>query len=395
MTMKRIPVYTLFCVAIFVILVGCDATIDPITDDSESIARKFGTNINLTQLDNYAAQPVPFYIQKDNAPNTPVENSKATLGRVLFYDKELSIDRTISCASCHQQSHAFSDLAVASKGVDGTTGRHSMRLINVQFALEPRFFWDERAATLENQVTEPIKDHIEMGFSGQNANSSFNDLVNRLAGLDYYDYLFRFVYGDNTISEGRIQESLAHFVRSIQSFDSKYDIGRAQVQGNLANFPNFTDQENVGKMLYTQAPNFNQAGSRVSGGLGCQRCHNAPEFDIDPVSRNNGVILSISGQIDLTNTRSPSLRDLVGPSGILNGPLMHNGTFTTLESVLLHYNNLTTSLNPQLDPGLRPGGNPQRLNMTQQEVDAVVAFLKTLTGSNVYTDEKWSDPFIR
>jgi len=393
--MKRIPVNTLFCVTLFVILVGCDATTDPITVDSESIARKFGTNINLNQLDNYAAQPIPAYITKNNAPNSPVENSKATLGRVLFYDKELSIDRTISCASCHQQSHAFSDVAVASKGVDGTTGRHSMRLINVQFALEPRFFWDERAATLENQVTEPIKDHIEMGFSGQNANSSFDDLVIRLSGLDYYDTLFRFVYGDNTISESRIQESLAHFVRSIQSFDSKYDIGRAQVQGNLASFPNFTDQENEGKMLYTTPPIFNTADSRISGGLGCQRCHNAPEFDIDPVSRNNGVIRSISGQLDLTNTRAPSLRDMVDPSGNLNGPLMHNGAFATLESVLLHYDDLTTSINPQLDPRLRVGPNAQRLNMTQQEVDAVVAFLKTLTGSNVYTDEKWSDPFIR
>lgn len=393
--MNRASVNILFIASLFICLISCETAISPPTDDSESIARKFGTNIDLTQLDNYAAQPVPFYIHKYNAPNAPIENEKATLGRVLFYDKELSIDRTISCASCHQQSLAFSDMEVASDGVAGTTGRHSMRLINARFALEPRFFWDERAATLENQVTEPIKDHIEMGFSGINANTSFDDLVTRLSGLEYYDNLFRFVYGDNTISESRIQESLAHFVRSIQSFDSKYDVGRAQVQGNMANFPNFTDQENVGKMLYTMAPAFNQAGVRVAGGLGCQGCHRAPEFDIDPGTRNNGVILSISNQQDLTNTRAPSLRDLIGPNGNINGPFMHNGSFATLEAVLLHYNDLTTSVNPQLDPRLRPNGLPQKLNMTQQEVDAVVAFLKTLTGSNVYTDEKWSDPFIR
>jgi len=393
--MRRTPIKTIIYFILLLSLTNCDSALSPEVDDSESIVRKFGSNINLNQLENYSAQPIPAYITKDNAPNSPISNEKATLGRVLFYDKELSINRTISCASCHQQAFAFSDLDVASDGVDGTTGRHSMRLINVRFAMEPRFFWDERAASLELQVTEPIKDHVEMGFSGNNPNSTFNDLVNRLSGLDYYRHLFTFVYGDNTISEARIQESLAHFVRSIQSFDSKYDIGRAQVQGNMINFPNFTAQENMGKMLFTMGPTFNPIGNRVSGGLGCQRCHQAPEFDIDPGSRNNGVIQSISGQVDLTNTRAPSLRDLVGMNGSLNGPLMHNGAFTSLESAIFHYNDLTVNLNPQLDPRLRPAGNPQKLNMTQLEVDAVVAFLKTLTGSNVYVDKKWSDPFIR
>ncbi len=393
--MRRTWFQPIICSILIINLFSCDSTISPETDDSESISRKFGSNINLSQLENYSAQPVPGYITKNNAPNNPVSNEKATLGRVLFYDKELSIDRTVSCASCHQQGLAFSDLAVASDGVAGTTGRHSMRLINVRFAQEPRFFWDERAASLEHQVTEPIKDHVEMGFSGNNPNSTFDDLVNRLSGLDYYRHLFSFVYGNNTISEARIQESLAHFVRSIQSFDSKYDVGRAQVQGNMINFPNFTAQENMGKMLFTMGPTFNPVGNRVSGGLGCQRCHQAPEFDIDPGSRNNGVIQSIAGQIDLTNTRAPSLRDLIGPNGNLNGPLMHNGSFTSLESTIFHYNDLTANVNPELDPRLRPAGNPQKLNMTQQEVDAVVAFLRTLTGSNIYMDKKWSDPFIR
>jgi cytochrome c peroxidase len=392
-----IRAYSLLFIYVLLLFVigGCETSSVTETDDSESIARIFGNNINLNQLDNYSAQPIPSYITKDNAPSSPISNAKATLGRVLFYDKELSINRTVSCASCHQQSAAFSDLAKSSKGVSGTTARHSMRLVNVLFATEPRFFWDERAATLELQVTEPIKDHIEMGFSGQSVNSSFTDLVNRLSGIDYYRHLFSFAYGDNSINEQRIQESLAHFVRSIQSFDSKYDVGRAQVQGNMINFPNFTAQENMGKMLFTMAPTFNPVGNRVSGGLGCQRCHQAPEFDIDPGSRNNGVIQSISGQVDLTNTRAPSLRDLIGPNGNLNGPLMHNGAFASLESAILHYNDLTDNVNPQLDPRLRPAGNPQMLNMTQAEVEAVVAFLRTLTGTALYTDKKWSDPFTR
>lgn len=377
------------------LFVGCEKSLSPENEDAQILAKTFGSNINLTQLDNYASQPVPVYITKNNAPNAPVSNEKATLGRVLFYDKELSIDRTISCASCHQQAAAFGDLAVASKGVNGNTGRHSMRLINTKFAIEPRFFWDERAPSLELQVTQPIKDHLEMGFSGIGTNATFNDLIRRLSDLEYYPILFRLAYGDATVSEARIQESLAHFVRSIQSFDSKYDAGRAQAPNIEANFPNFTMQENMGKMMFTMAPNFDANGNRIGGGFGCQGCHQAPEFDISPASRNNGVIRSISGETDLTNTRSPSLRDLFGPNGSLNGPLMHNGAFTSLEAVLSHYNDLTPNQNPQLDPRLQPGGNPQKLNISPQQAAAIVAFIKTLTGRNIYTDKKWADPFMR
>lgn len=379
----------------FIVLNGCEKSLSPENEDAQILAKTFGSNINLTQLDNYASQPVPVYITQNNAPNAPVSNEKATLGRVLFYDKELSIDRTISCASCHQQAAAFGDVTVASKGVNGNTGRHSMRLINAKFARLQQFFWDKRAPSLELQVTQPIKDHLEMGFSGIGTNASFNDLTRRLSDLEYYPILFRLAYGDASISEARIQESLAHFIRSIQSFDSKYDAGLAQSTNIGASFPNFSQQENMGKMLFTMPPNFDANGNRISGGIGCNSCHQAPEFDGSPASGNNGVIRSISGEIDLTNTRSPSLRDLFGPNGSLNGPLMHNGAFTSLEAVLAHYNDLTPNLNPQLDTRLRPAGNALKLNLTQQEINAVVAFMKTLTGQNVYTDKKWADPFVR
>ena len=109
---------------------------------------------------------VPSYIIKSNVGSNLITDKGATLGRVLFYDKKLSSNNTISCASCHQQANAFSDVAVASQGVNGTTGRHSMRLINNRFANEAKFFWDERAINLETQTTMPIKDHGEMGYSG-------------------------------------------------------------------------------------------------------------------------------------------------------------------------------------------------------------------------------------
>lgn len=125
--------------------------------------------LDLGKPDNYANQTVPAYITKDNTPPVNILNDKtATLGRVLFYDKKLSTNNTISCASCHHQQFAFGDTASASVGVNGTTGRHAMRLINGRFANEGSFFWDERAATLEQQTLEPIQDHVEMGFSGQN-----------------------------------------------------------------------------------------------------------------------------------------------------------------------------------------------------------------------------------
>jgi cytochrome c peroxidase len=114
---------------------------------------------------NYANQNIPAYIRKDNTGSNSITNEAATLGRVLFYDKSLSENKTISCSSCHQQAHGFSDIATQSTGKDGKlTARHSMRLINSRFSNEIKFFWDERAATLENQTTQPVRDHVEMGL---------------------------------------------------------------------------------------------------------------------------------------------------------------------------------------------------------------------------------------
>lgn len=341
--------------------------------------------LDLTTLHNYSNQVRPAFINRDNTPgNNPVTDSGATLGRVLFHDRRLSRDNSVSCSSCHVQSHAFADTAIASSGVAGTTDRHAMRLINARFANEPRFFWDERATSLENQTTQPIRNHVEMGFSGASGDPAFSELVTRLTGIPEYRVLFAMTFGNATITEMRIQRSLAQFVRSIQSFDSKYDAGRAVANDNQP-FPNFSPQENAGKALFLAGP--------AQGGAGCAVCHAPPEFDIDPNSNNNGVITAISGGTDLTNTRAPSLRDLVGPGGRSNGGFMHNGGFSTIADVINHYNSIPGD-NPNLDPRLRrPGGGVQNLNLNQAQKDNLAAFLRTLTGVTVYTDEKWSDPF--
>jgi cytochrome c peroxidase len=269
-----------------------------------------------------------------------------------------------------------------------------MRLVNERFGVEAKFFWDERAASLESQSTQPIADHKEMGFSGQAGRASIAALLAKLQATDYYNELFKFVYGDITVTEPRLQECLAQFVRSIQSFDSKYDVGRAQVNNDRQNFPNFTAQENVGKDLFLTPPVFDGNSSRIGGGLGCNGCHNAPEFDIDPNTRNNGVIALAAGAgQDVSITRAPTLRDLVNNKGELNTRLMHTGGIRDLATAVSHYGGFIND-NRNLDQRLKPNGvNVQRLNLQPAEIAAVVAFLKTLAGTNVYTDKKWATPF--
>jgi hypothetical protein len=182
----------------------------------------------------------------------------------------------------------------------------------------------------------------------------------------------------------RIQNAIAQFVRSIESFDSKYDIGRALAEDSQP-FPNFSVSENNGKQLFLGPPN--------QGGAGCAVCHRPPEFDIDPNSRNNGIITAIGGGVDLSNTRSASLRNLVGSAGEFNGAYMHNGSFPAIAQVINHYNAIPAD-NPNLDPRLRrPGGGGQTLNLTPQQRFDLEAFLITLSGNAVYTDERWSSPF--
>lgn len=391
---KTILIFTLSLIAF---IYACSKQDTPTTDPYAAIKARFGTKIDPENLFNYAGQAKPGYITKDNSQGNSISNAKATLGRVLFYDKSLSIDNTVSCGSCHKQEFAFGDTALASNGVQGgVTGRHSMRLINTRFADEIKFFWDERAATLEAQTTRPIQDHAEMGFSGQNGRADINGLITKLSAIDYYKELFQFVYGNTTITEQRMQECLAGFVRSIQSFDSKYDIGRAAAPNDGAPFQNFTAQENLGKQLFLQPPQFDATGSRIGGGVGCQGCHRAPEFDIDPNSRNNAVTRRLNNVpgLDLLNTRSPTLRDAVNAAGGSNGAFMHSGVFPTLQNAIGHYNNIdVVAGNTNLDPRLAPGGNGQRLNMTPAELNALIAFIRTLSGTNVYKDVKWSDPF--
>jgi cytochrome c peroxidase len=127
-------------------------------------------------------------------------------------------------------------------------------------------------------------------------------------------------------------------------------------------------------------------------------CHRAPEFDIDPNSRNNGII-GVAGSttlIDVTNTNAPNLRNLLNPAGVINGAFMHDGSLTNLAAVVNHYNQIVVNpANTNIDPKLNGGGGRgQNLRLSAAQQSAIVAFLGTLSGRDVYTNKKWGNPFL-
>ena len=328
---------------------------------------------NPTLPPSFSQNPI---LAQDNTPvNNPVTNAGATLGRVLFYDKRLSLNQTISCSSCHQREHGFSDPRKFSVGfLGGQTGRNSMGLQNARWYQRRAFFWDERAATLEDQVLQPIQNSVEMGMT-------LPDLVTRLSAEPFYQTLFTYAFGSAGITSNRISLALAQFVRSIVSTQSKFDIGAA------SGFSNFTAQENLGRQIFN-----GQVGNAT-----CNACHGTDNFVPGPAINNNGlenpyVDKGLGGITERTQDEGlfkvPSLRNIERTA-----PYMHDGRFATLEEVVEFYNSGVVN-HPNLSPPLRvAGGAVRRLNLTNAQKAALVAFLKTLTDDSIATDEKFSDPF--
>ncbi len=213
------------------------------------------TTLNLSALANYAAPVLPAYydgtvLALDNTPvNNVIDNKVATLGRVLFYDKRLSINDSISCSSCHQQSFGFDDPRKFSVGFSGSafTDAHAMRLGNIRYYQPGSMFWDKRTASVELQASQPIQHPVEMGFVA--GVGGINALVTKLSATPYYPDLFTFAFGDAVITEARIQQALAQFERAMVSTNSKWDSAYAQVYTPNGNrglgtplLPNFTVQ---------------------------------------------------------------------------------------------------------------------------------------------------------
>ena len=322
----------------------------------------------------------------DNTPaDNPVTDAGVTLGRVLFYDTRLSANGTISCASCHVQAHGFGDPRRFSVGFNGArTPRRSMRLTNARYYARGRFFWDERADTLEAQVLAPFTDPVEMGLPP-------GALEPMVTATPYYPPLFEAAFGTAEITERRIARALAQFVRALVSADSRYD--RALREGPPGS-PEFaarlTAPERLGHQLFVTVPGENVRGA------GCARCH-ATDAQVSLSPRNIGLDPAGEGDVGAGDGRfkAPSLRN-VGVSA----PYMHDGRFSTLREVVEHYDRQVQT-NPFLDMTLIDrrravtGGpiTPVPLELTEDEIDALVAFLQTLTDPGFLADPRFSDPF--
>lgn len=329
----------------------------------------------------------PALLAMDNTPANPaLSDAIATLGRVLFYEKNLSENSTVACASCHIQANGFSDPDRFSEGfAGGVTPRNSMGLANNRFYENGHYFWDERADTLENQVLEPIQNDVEMGLT-------LNQAVSNIETRPYSNYLFSQAFGSSTVTSGRISTALSQFVRSIVSYQTSFDAGLAMTGDVRDPFPNYTRAQNDGKLLF------------FSGRTQCANCHvnnrqNNQAVFLPGNPLNNGLdvglVNSDNGLGDLSGLSSdngkfkvPSLRNIG-----LTAPYMHDGRFSTLAQVIEHYNSGVRD-HPNLSPQLRVRGNQvRRLNLSNTEKQDLEDFLITLTDSVLIGDTRFSNPF--
>lgn len=303
----------------------------------------------------------------DDAPvEHPITNAGATLGRVLFYDRRLSADGRIACSSCHIQEFGFADTVPFSRGVDGRRpARRTMALANARFNANGRYFWDERAPSLEAQVLQPIQDPREMGME-------LATLERKLAGERFYQALFSAAFGSPDVTRERIAIALAQFVRSLVSGSSRYDAVFAT--GGAPDPSVLTDQE--------------QEGMRLFSASGCAGCHRSIAQFADQPSNNGLDVTPADSGAGRGRFKPPSLRNVA-----VRPPYMHDGRFRTLREVVEFYDRgvqPSADLDPRL---LTPDGRARRLGLREEQIDALVAFLESLTDSSFLRDDRFADPF--
>ncbi len=311
-------------------------------------------------------------------PNIPADNpltaSKISLGKMLFYDTKLSSDNTINCASCHIQNNAFADPNQFSTGVNGAQGdRQGMAIFNLAFH-EGGFFWDGRATTLREQALGPIENPLEM-------NETLPNVIAKLNQDNDYLAAFTLAFGDNNITSERIALALENFMFSITSDNSKYD-------QFLAGNANLTASEERGRQLFFGGGGGpgNGPGGNGLGGANCVRCHGGPNFDdrrFFNIGLDSDANISDIGRQAVTGNpndrgkfKTTSLRNIA-----VTAPYMHDGSMTSWNQVLNHYNN-GIEMSATLDPGLRNAAQ-NGMGLSQQDRNDIVNFLQTLT-DNTY-----------
>ena len=323
-----------------------------------------------------------------------MDNLTATLGRVLFYDKALSIDRSTSCSTCHLQAAAFAENIPVSVGLNEELGtRNSIGLGSfismrqqyyggavVAIATNNKFFWDERASTIHEQMTEAIESPIEMGMN-------IPDLVNRVKAEPHYQLLFKKAFNDDKITSNRIFSAMQTFMSTIHSTSSRFDKVLDYTSNKLINenFIGFSTSENLGKDLFMQNCKSCHGSSLSPSVGGTSRIANT---GLDMVYTDNGVGTANHNSSDNGKFKIPPLKNVA-----VTYPYMHDGRFETLEEVIDFYST-GIQAHPNLSGALKNiDGTPKKFNFNAEEKKALVDFLKTLTDTDLLTHPKFADPF--
>lgn len=300
-----------------------------------------------------AAEPAglpPVVHPKDNPP-TP---EKIALGKQLYFDKRLSVDDTISCASCHDPAKGFSNGEAVATGVGGLKGgRNSPTVLNT--AYQTFQFWDGRAKTLEEQALGPIQNPIEMKMT-------LDDVVAKINKIDGYKTQFQKVFGTEVTSDG-MAKAIAAYERTVLSGNAPYDQYKAGKQDALS------ESALRGMKLFF-------------GKARCSACHSGPNFT-DNAFHNIGMPDKDEGRLAISKLagdkgafKTPTLRDIARTA-----PYMHDGSLKTLEEVVEHYNKGGTP-NDFLDEEIFA------LKLSDQDKADVVTFMKEGLASSEYPDHK-------
>jgi len=326
---------------------------------------------------------------------TEADQFKVFLGRTLFYDANLSGDKSVACASCHQQDLAFADNVAFSRGAGGNhADRNSISLASFgSFAdhygaggedtAENSFFWDERAGEITEQLSLTFANPNEMGMQ-------LHEIAPRVAELEYAQLLYKKAFNGQAISSQKIIESIAAFVNTIESSHAPFDQGLGQSQFEVEeDFPIFSEEQNRGKQLFLDNCASCHAFS-LSGGL-------RHKFGNIATLASNGLDMDYADKGVGQHTQLAEDNGVFKIPGIRNvgltAPYMHDGRFETLEEVVDFYSE-DIQAHPNLDAKLKnEDGSPKRMNFSDTDKADLVEFLNTLTGITHITDLTLSNPF--
>lgn len=311
-------------------------------------------------------------------PQNPVTVEGVDLGRHLFYDPVLSVDSSISCASCHKQRYAFSDAPLAySVGVTGRQmRRNTMPLFNL--AWYKAYFWDGRTGTIENQAFVPVAHVHEMGLSWTIA-------VKRLCKSPFYRHKFKMAFGNSHIDSTKIAYALAQFERTLISHNSKYDrVLRGEDVFTKDEFKGFelVNDMTRGDCLHCHTTDGNGLGTNG------MFSNNGLENIYDPEKYTDKGLGETTGKItDNGKFKTPSLRNL-----LFTAPYMHDGRFKTLEEVIDFYSEgVHPSANVDAKMEFASTHGPQLTNIEKKQI---ILFLYTLTDSVFVNNNAFSNPFL-